>query len=80
MKRIAGVSERLLECARNEFIDKGFQAASIREIAKKQKPAPALSIHAFPIKRGFLTQLFRPFQTGLSNYIRIMRISFGRRT
>lgn len=35
MKRITGVSERLLECARDEFLDKGFQSASIRDIAKK---------------------------------------------
>ena len=36
MKRITGVSERILECARDEFLDKGFQSASIRDIAKKK--------------------------------------------
>ena len=34
-KRISGVSARLLECAKSEFLEKGFQDASIREIAKK---------------------------------------------
>ena len=48
MKRIAGVAERLLECARSEFLDKGFQAASIREIAKKAETSARAVYTRFP--------------------------------
>ena len=32
-KQIEGVSERILACARGEFLDKGFTGASLRTIA-----------------------------------------------
>jgi AcrR family transcriptional regulator len=39
-KRIIGVSERLLAVAKEEFIDKGFEGASIKEIASKADTSP----------------------------------------
>lgn len=69
MKRIAGVSERLLECAKEEFLDKGFQSASIRDIAKKQRQVPALFIRVFLTKKGCLMRLFHRFQMGSWSYI-----------
>lgn len=62
MKRITGVSERLLECARDEFLDKGFQSASIRDIAKKRILALALFIRVFLTKKVCLMRLFYRFQ------------------
>ena len=65
MKRIAGVSERLLECARNEFIDKGFQAASIREIAKKAETSARAVYTRFPNKEGLFDAIISPVSDGL---------------
>ena len=35
MKRIEGVTERLLAAAREEFLEKGYEAASLRAIAER---------------------------------------------
>lgn len=65
MKRIAGVSERLLECARSEFLDKGFQAASIREIAKKAETSARAVYTRFPNKEGLFDAIVSPVSNGL---------------
>ena len=65
MKRIAGVSERLLECARSEFLDKGFQAASIREIAKKAETSSHAVYTRFPNKEGLFDAIVSPVSDGL---------------
>ena len=35
MKRVEGVTERLLEAARDEFLEKGYENASLRTIAER---------------------------------------------
>ena len=65
MKRIAGVAERLLECARSEFLDKGFQAASIREIAKKAETSARAVYTRFPNKEGLFDAIVSPVSDGL---------------
>lgn len=40
MRRIEGVSSRLLEAAKEEFLKKGFEASSVREIAEKAETSP----------------------------------------
>ena len=65
MKRIAGVSERLLECAKSEFLDKGFQAASIREIAKKAETSSRAVYTRFPNKEGLFDAIVSPVSDGL---------------
>ena len=65
MKRIAGVSERLLECARSEFLDKGFRAASIREIAKKAETSARAVYTRFPNKEGLFDAIVSPVSDGL---------------
>ena len=65
MKRVAGVSERLLACARSEFLDKGFQAASIREIAKKAETSARAIYTRFPNKEGLFDAIVSPVSDGL---------------
>ena len=65
MKRIAGGAERLLECARSEFLDKGFQAASIREIAKKAETSARAVYTRFPNKEGLFDAIVSPVSDGL---------------
>lgn len=50
--RISGVSARLLECAKEEFLLKGFQNASIRTIAKKADTSARAVYTRFPDKEG----------------------------
>lgn len=59
-KRITGVSARLLDCARAEFLEKGFQGASIREIAKKADTSPRAVYTRFPNKEGLFDAIVGP--------------------
>ncbi len=65
MRRIAGVSERLLECAKDEFLDKGFQYASIRDIAKKADTSARSVYTRFPNKEGLFDAIVTPISDGL---------------
>lgn len=65
MKRIAGISERLLECAKSEFLNQGFQAASIREIAKKAGTSARAVYTRFPNKEGLFDAIVSPVSDGL---------------
>lgn len=64
-KRILGVSARLLECAKEEFLSKGFQSASIREIAKKAETSPRAVYTRFPNKDGLFDAIVEPAIQGL---------------
>lgn len=59
-KRIAGVSARLLDCAREEFLEKGFQNASLREIARKADTSPRAIYTRFPNKEGLFDAIVGP--------------------
>lgn len=65
MKRVAGVSERLLECAEEEFLEKGFQNASMREIARKANTSPRAIYTRFPNKEGLFDAIVSPVSEGL---------------
>ena len=39
-RRIEGVTEKLIDAARQEFLDKGFEGASIRTIAAAAETSP----------------------------------------
>ena len=45
-RRIEGVSDQLLRCAREEFMEMGFQEASMRVIAAKANTSTGPSIRA----------------------------------
>ncbi|MEM1483471.1 TetR/AcrR family transcriptional regulator [Oscillospiraceae bacterium PP1C4] len=59
-KRITGVSARLLDCAKEEFLNKGFQNASIRDIAEKADTSPRAVYTRFPDKEGLFTAIVEP--------------------
>ena len=63
-KRIIGVSARLLDCAKEEFLEKGFQNASIREIAKKADTSPRAVYTRFPNKEGLFDAIVEPVVDG----------------
>lgn len=64
-KRVAGVSARLLECAKEEFLEKGFQNASIREIAQKADTSPRALYTRFPNKEGLFDAIITPTSEGI---------------
>lgn len=50
-KRVEGVTEKLLESAKKEFLKSGYENASLQVIAEKQAPAKALSISDILIRK-----------------------------
>ena len=58
--RIEGVTERILACAKSEFLEKGFQGASIREIAKKAETSPRAIYTRFADKEDLFSAIVRP--------------------
>ena len=53
----AGVTEILLDNAKNEFLEYGFHEASLRRIATKVVSAPIPYILDFMTRQGFLVLL-----------------------
>ena len=56
-KQIEGVYDKLIECAKVEFLEKGFKDASLRTIAKNAQPAQTRSMYVSVIKQVCLTRL-----------------------
>lgn len=46
-KQIEGVYDKLIECAKVEFLEKGFKDASLRTIAKKRAHQHKLDLCTF---------------------------------
>ena len=46
-KQLEGVSERILNCAKAEFLDKGYTDASLRAIAAAADTQPQLHLRPF---------------------------------
>lgn len=63
-KRIIGVSERLLAHAKDEFLSKGFQHASLRDIAQKAGTSPRAIYTRFPDKEGLFAAIVGPAADG----------------
>lgn len=51
-KQIEGVSERILACARAEFLDKGYTDASLRTIAAAADTSTNSSMFALATRKG----------------------------
>ena len=58
--RIKGVSAKLIEAAREEFSDKGYEAASIRDIAAKAETSPRAVYTRFKNKEELFAAVVRP--------------------
>lgn len=59
-KKIEGVTDRVLECARIEFLEKGYNDASLRTIAKKAGTATGSIYTRFGDKAGIFHALVWP--------------------
>lgn len=59
-KQIEGVYERLLECAEQEFLEKGYTEASLRNIAANADTSTNSIYVRFKDKEGFFTAIVEP--------------------
>lgn len=59
-KQIEGVYDRVLECARKEFLEKGFKDASLRVIAKEASTSTGSIYTRFHDKNGLFGALVEP--------------------
>ena len=58
--RIKGVSAKLIEAAREEFFDKGFKSASIRDISSKAETSPRAVYTRFKNKEELFAAVVQP--------------------
>ncbi len=65
-KRIIGVSERLLVVSKEEFLDKGFEGASIKEIASKADTSPRAIYTRFANKEDLFYKVVEPVVMGFN--------------
>ena len=61
-KPIEGVSERILSCAREEFLEKGYSEASLRTIAAKADTTTGSIYSRFGDKEGLFSAIVEPAQ------------------
>lgn len=65
-KPIEGVSERILACAKEEFLEKGYSDASLRMIAAKAETTTGSIYSRFKDKEGLFGALVKPAADGLT--------------
>lgn len=60
-----GVTEKLLDCAKAEFLDKGFSSASLRTIATRAETTPRSIYTRYGSKAGLFAAIVSPARDGL---------------
>ena len=74
-KQIEGVSERILACAKAEFLDKGYTEASLRTIAAAAGTSTNSIYVRFKDKEGLFSAIVEPVLTGMTE--RFIKIQEG---
>ena len=70
-KQIEGVYDKLLLCAKAEFLDKGFKDASLRTIAKNAGTSTNSIYVRFGDKAGLFDAIVKPhYETVMNRYIK----------
>ena len=59
-KRTAGVTEKLMECAKEEFLTNGYENASLRVIAEKAGSSKGAIYIRYPDKESLYRSLVQP--------------------
>lgn len=68
-KRIEGVTEKLMECAKEEFLANGYENASLRVIAEKAGYTKGVIYIRYPDKESLYRSLIQPVSDGLCNFL-----------
>lgn len=70
-KQIEGVYDKLIECAKAEFLEKGFKDASLRTIAKNASTSTNSIYVRFGDKAGLFDTIVKPhYETVMNRYIK----------
>ena len=75
--QVAGVYEKILECAKKEFLEKGFEGASLRVIAQEEGTSTNSIYVRFKDKVGVFEALVQPAADGLKEIIQSRQNAFG---
>lgn len=75
--RIAGVSEKLVECAKAEFLEKGFDGASLRNVAKNAETSTSSIYIRFGDKDGLLLYITKPVTDGFIDIYKAVQQDFS---
>ena len=73
-KRMAGVTEKLLECAKEEFLSNGYENASLRVIAEKAGSSKGAIYIRYPDKESLFRTIVQPAADG---FYKLMKITLG---
>lgn len=78
-KQIEGVYERVMECARVEFLEKGYKDASLRKIAQNADSSTGSIYTRFSDKSGLFNALVAPAVEGLKEWFGYEQEVFDKR-
>lgn len=76
-KRIEGTTEKLLECAKAEFLSCGYERASLRVIAEKANSSKGAIYIRYPDKRNLFLAIIQPATEGFFTLMRQILGQFG---
>ena len=75
-RRVEGVTEKLLACAKSEFLEKGYEKASLRSIAEKAGSSKGAIYIRYPDKASLFSALVDEAADGLVELTRRMQEDF----
>lgn len=75
-KRVEGVQEKILECALEEFLEKGFTDASLRTIAEKAETSTNSIYVRFGDKEGVFSAIVEPVVQGMKEMFQNIQETF----
>ncbi|MDC7124133.1 MAG: TetR/AcrR family transcriptional regulator [Spirochaetales bacterium] len=75
-KRVEGVTEKLLECAREEFLEKGYENASLRTIAQRAGSSKGAIYIRYPDKASLFSALVDEAANGIALLLKKIQEEF----
>lgn len=75
-KRVAGVTEKLMECAKEEFLANGYENASLRIIAEKAGSSKGAIYIRYPDKESLYRSLVQPAADGFCELLQAVLSGF----
>lgn len=76
-KRVAGVTEKLMECAKEEFLTNGYENASLRVIAEKAGSSKGAIYIRYPDKESLYRSLVQPAADGFCELLQSVLSQFN---
>ena len=75
-KRVSGVTEKLMECAKEEFLANGYENASLRIIAEKAGSSKGAIYIRYPDKESLYRSLVQPAADGFCELLQTVLSGF----